>query len=265
MTDQIWRLRRGNGPLVACAIHNGHHVRPEIQHFLALDDEERLREEDPFTGIWTHVTPTRIIGLRSRFQVDLNRPRGKAVYRTPADAWQLKVWKEDLPDAIINHSLAEYDLFYRTLRELYTELAERHGGFVVYDLHTYNHRREGPEQPAADPKPNPQVNIGTATLANPERFGRLVSRFMHDLAEYDFPTGKLDVRENENFHGGHHPRWAHEKFPGAACVIAIEVKKFFMDEWSGEADMVLVDAIGRALRATIPGVLEEFEQISAGK
>lgn len=265
MTDQIWRLHRGHGPLVATALHNGHDLRPEVREYVALDEGARLREEDPFTGAWVHVAPTGVTGLRSRFETDLNRPREKAVYRTPSDAWGLTVWKEDLPDRIVSRSLAEYDMFYQALRKLYTELAERHGGFVVYDLHTYNHRRKGAQQLAADSENNPQVNIGTATLANRRRFGGLINRFIHDLAQYDFPTGKLDVRENIVFYGGHHAQWAHENFPDAACVLAIEVKKFFMDEWSGEADMALVNALGRALGATVPGVLEEFARAGAGK
>lgn len=258
MTDQIWRLHRGDAPLVATAVHNGHDVRPEVQAHLALDEQNRLREEDPFTGIWTQIAPTRVIGLRSRFETDLNRPRDKAIYRTPAESWGLTVWKERLPDPIVDRSLAQYDSFYQALETLYTDLARRHGGFVVYDVHTYNHRREGPNRPEADPQRNPQVNIGTATLANRDRFAGLIKRFMHELSDHDFPTGKLDVRENEKFYGGHHPHWAHQNFPATACVIAIEVKKFFMDEWTGQADMVLVDAIGRALAATVPGVLEEL-------
>ena len=35
---------------------------------------------------------------------------------------------------------------------------------VVFDLHTYNHRRNGPDGPPADPAGNPQVNIGTGTM-----------------------------------------------------------------------------------------------------
>jgi hypothetical protein len=37
------------------------------------------------------VAPTHIIVTRSRFEVDLNRPRDKAVYRCAADAWNLDV------------------------------------------------------------------------------------------------------------------------------------------------------------------------------
>ena len=81
-------------------------------------------------------------------------------------------------------------------------------------------------------------------------------------AVFDFPGGRLDVRENVKFLGGNHPRWAHEWLPESACVIAIEVKKFFMDEWTGRPDRGLVDAIGKALAATVPGVLEELARVS---
>ena len=112
MTDQIWRLHLGSGPLIATAVHDGHDVRDEVARHLALGDAERLREEDPFTGEWTQAAPTRVVGTRSRFEVDLNRPREKAVYRTPEDAWGLTVWKDDPPQEMFERSLAEYDAFY---------------------------------------------------------------------------------------------------------------------------------------------------------
>lgn len=258
MSDQIWRLHLGDGPLVATAVHDGHDVREEVAKHLALDEPGRFREEDPHTGSWTSVAPTRVIGLNSRFEVDLNRPRDKAVYRTPEDAWGLKVWQQELPDDIAARSLAQYDAFYKVLDGLYRQLAQQHGAFVVYDLHTYNHRREGPGGPQADPQGNPQVNLGTGTLSNRDRFAGVIDRFTQELSNYDFPGGKLDVRENVKFQGGNHAKWAHDTFPEAACVIAIEFKKFFMDEWSGEPDVMLVEAIGKALAATVPGVLEEL-------
>ena len=67
MTDQIWRLHIGHGPLVATAIHDGSEVREEVLTHMALDEPSRLREEDPFTAQWTGVAPTRVVGLRSRF------------------------------------------------------------------------------------------------------------------------------------------------------------------------------------------------------
>jgi len=259
MTDSIWRTERGDGPLVATAIHDGHDVRSDLLGLMAISDADRLREEDPFTGLWTAVSPTRVIGTRSRFEVDLNRPREKAVYRTPEDAWGLRVWNEAISDAQVEQSLREYDLFYGALERLYAEKADRYGRFVVFDLHTYNHRREGAEGPVADPALNPQINVGTGTLTDRGRFAPVIDRFISDLRDFDFPGGGLDVRENVRFRGGNCGAWAHATFPDSACVLSIEVKKFFMDEWTGAPDEKLVDAVGDALRPAVAGALEELE------
>ena len=92
--EQIWQLTAGNAPLVATAIHDGHQLRAEVAEIMALTDAAQLREEDPFTGQWTTVATHRLVGTHSRFEVDLNRPREKAVYLQPEDAWGLHVWRE---------------------------------------------------------------------------------------------------------------------------------------------------------------------------
>lgn len=261
MTEQIWELALNEGPLVATAIHDGTEVRDDVRRCMVLGDEARRREEDPFTSQWTRVAPVRVVGLRSRFEVDLNRPRGQAVYRTPADCWGLDVWQNGLPDDVAAVSLGEYDAFYGMLRRLYGGLADTYGHFVVFDLHSYNHRRSGPDGPPADEALNPQVNVGTGTMQDLRQWALVTQRFMRDLGDYDFPGGKLDVRENIKFQGGQHARWTHGAFPDSACVLAVEVKKFFMDEWTGEADPELLDQIGKALASTVPGVLEELARL----
>ncbi len=260
MTDQIWRLDAGVGPLVATAVHDGHGARDEVTRHFALDDLARLREEDPFTGQWTAVAPIRVVGTRSRFEVDLNRPRDKAVYRAPDDAWGLTVWKDDPPSEMFDRSLSEYDAFYDAMRQLLGEIAEQHGHFFVFDLHTYNHRRGGPDGPVADPVGNPQVNIGTGTMDR-QRWAPVVDAFLDALRSFDFPGGPLDVRENVKFQGGNWPRWIHETFPDTGIAVAIEFKKFFMDEWSGTPDSSAVEAIGAALNSTAPAVLSAMQKL----
>lgn len=260
MTDQIWRLHVGGGPLVATAVHDGHDVREEVENHLALNDAGRLREEDPFTGDWTQAAPTRVVGTRSRFEVDLNRPRENAVYRAPADAWGLNVWKGNPPDTMFQQSLAEYDAFYDAMKKLFQEITRAHQHFVVFDLHTYNHRRDGADGPLADPAGNPQVNLGTGTMDR-QRWAPVVDAFIETLRSFDFPGGKLDVRENVKFRGGNWPRWIHENFPDSGVAIAIEFKKFFMDEWTGKPDNDCVEAIGEALQFTAPAVLDALKRI----
>jgi len=260
--NKIWKLDQGDGPLVASAIHAGHAVREEVRNIFALDEATQLREEDPFTGQWTTIAGTRLIGLRSRFEVDLNRPREKAVYLEPEDAWGLQVWREKPSPEIVERSLAEYDALYAQVEQVLSDLEQRFGRFVVFDLHTYNHRRAGPRGPIADPALNPEVNVGTGTMDR-ARWAPIVDRFIADLRAFDFLGRHLDVRENVKFFGGQFPGWIHENFPESGCALAIEFKKFFMDEWTGEQDPARkqVEAIRQALESTVPGVLEELRKL----
>jgi N-formylglutamate amidohydrolase len=258
MASDAFTIIEGDSPIVAAAIHDGHEVREEVAELLALDEVDRLREEDPHTSLWTAVAPTRIVGLRSRFEVDLNRPRGGAVYRRPEDAWGLQMWSDSLPPGVATRSLKEYDDFYRRVRNVLAKLEDKFGGFVVLDLHTYNHRRGGPDAPPDDPAKNPQVNVGTGSM-NRAYWAPLVDRFVEDLRTFEFPGGRLDVRENVRFRGGHFVTWIHRHFPRSGCALAIEFKKTFMDEWTGEADESLLRAIGDALRSTVGGLLEQFQ------
>ena len=157
-------------------------------------------------------------------------------------------------------SLARYDAFYSAVEQALTDLSSRFGEFVVYDLHSYNHRRDGAEGALANPAENPEVNIGTGSL-DKERWGPVVERLMNDLSNYDFLGRKLDVRENVKFQGGQFSNWIHSTFPSSGCAIAIEFKKFFMDEWTGEADAAQLAAIKEALASTVPGVSEVLEQM----
>ena len=140
------------------------------------------------------------------------------------------------------------------------DIEARHGRFVVFDLHSYNHRRSGPEGPPADPAANPDVNVGTGTMVR-ERWAPLIDRFIQDLNSFDFLGRHLDVRENVRFRGGNFPRWSHQQFPQTGCALAIEVKKFFMNEWTGEADYQQLRAIRLALESTVSGVLEELVKL----
>jgi N-formylglutamate amidohydrolase len=68
---------------------------------MSLPEADRLREEDPFTDVIASAVPSRMITHRSRFEVDLNRPRREAVYRIPEDAWGLDIWRDEvLPDDV---------------------------------------------------------------------------------------------------------------------------------------------------------------------
>jgi hypothetical protein len=150
------------------------------------------------------------------------------------------------------------------MREFLRKIERRHGRFVVLDLHSYNHRRKGPQGPEADPKANPEVNLGTGTMPS-GAWRNLVERFLADLRGFDFLGRRLDVRENVKFRGGFFPRWIHTEFSETGCALAVEFKKFFMDEWTGTPDTGQLKTIRKALASTIPGILEELAKATRGK
>lgn len=256
----MFHLVAGDGPIVAAAIHNGHEMRPAVAELCALNDDQRRREEDPFTDVLAEAASTRLIGGRSRFEVDLNRRRSQAVYREPCDAWGLCVWREPLRQAIIDESIANYNLFYATAKALMRKLVAQHHRVVVLDIHSYNHRRNGPDQPAADPSTDPEVNIGTGSMDR-AHWAPVVDRFIADLKRHEVGSRRLDVRENVKFFGGHFGASLHRSFPGAVCSIAIEFKKTFMDEWTGEVDREHLLQLQSALRTTLPGILESLHKM----
>jgi N-formylglutamate deformylase len=248
--DETFVLLEGDGPIVATAIHDGHALRADCHDCIGLDEATRLREEDPYTARLAAVAPTTIVAKLSRFEVDLNRPRERAVYKCAADAWGLEVWRQLPTEEQVERALAAHDEFYATLDRVLRERVRRYGSVVVLDIHSYNHRRDGAGAPAADPALNPEINLGTGTLDH-SRWGKLVDRFRADL-------GGLDVRENVKFRGGWMSTWIHQTFPETVCALALEFKKTFMDEWTGTLDEARLDELRAALAATLPGLEESL-------
>jgi N-formylglutamate amidohydrolase len=256
----LWHEHLGEGPLLGLAVHAGHEVRPELLAYLAIDETERLMEEDPYTDYWTQACHSQIVTRRSRFEVDLNRPRERSICIQPQDCWNLRVWKKSIGEDAMARSFAEHDKFYTRLTEILRDLEERYKHFAVFDIHSYNHRRPGPDKLPADPTEAPEINIGTGTM-NRDHWAPVIDRFITDLRAFDFGGRNLDVRENIVFYGGHLPHFVHQTFPATGCAIAIEVKKFFMDEWTGAADPETVNLLLQAFKSTIPGVMEALESM----
>jgi N-formylglutamate amidohydrolase len=243
-------------PILATAIHAGHSLRPEIAERIALDEEIRFREEDPYTDLLTGVVPFRVVVNRSRFEIDVNRPRGEAIYAGPDEAWGLQVWKEPLDPEAVETSLDIYDWFYEEIGQRLDALAAL-TPFVVLDIHSYNHRRDGPDHPPADPSANPDINIGTGSLDR-TNWASLVDRFTGDLLSALPSTAT--VAENVRFKGGYFSQWIDERYAGRGCALALEFKKIFMDEWSGEVNLAHVGRLREALLSTVPGLLSEIQE-----
>ena len=74
----------------------------------------------------------------------------------------------------------------------------------------------------------------------------LLDPLIERMRAFDFNGRRLDVRENVAFQGkGELARFVHARYPQTGCAIALEFKKFFMDEWSGVPDPAELAAMRR--------------------
>jgi N-formylglutamate amidohydrolase len=236
----------GDSPLIASAIHNGHHVRDELVTLHKISEQDRFREEDPFTSEFTELGDTRILVKKSRFEVDLNRPRELAVYTEPKFCWGLDVWHQPPTEEVINRSLESYDRFYSVLFTLLNSMLRLHPIIVFLDLHSYNHRRGGVDAEPDPQEKNPDVIVGTSNMDR-EYWAPIISTFVNQLKNAPELGNFNDVRQNVKFSGGHMARWIHQKFPNRVCVLSVEFKKTFMDEWTGIPDHSRINGIKQAL------------------
>jgi hypothetical protein len=81
---------------------------------------------------------------------------------------------------------------------------------------------------------------------------------MHDLGEQVVAGHPLEVAENVRFKGGYLCEWVHERYAGTGCALAVELKKVFMDEWTGKVDEQHVDELTTAFATSVPLLLGEL-------
>lgn len=253
-----WDLVLGEGPVVATAIHDGHRMRGSLLPHLAFDEDQRRRDEDALTGVLATAGDVRLRVRSSRFEVDLNRPRDKALSTDPADTWGLQVWRGPLPPHEIAASLAAYDRFYAMIRGLLDALLARWGCLLLIDIHSYNHRRDGPDAPPADQAGNPDIELGVTTL-DKERWGSVVKRFAEALRNSHVAGRSPDVRENIRYPtGGHFPEWVYATYGDRICTISPEYKKIYMDEWTARSDIAVLEDFRNGLERAVDAVRGEF-------
>lgn len=258
-SDALWSIDQSMSPIIGTAIHNGGLIRTGFVAPMALDAAGRLREEDPFTEHFIADLPNRIVVHRSRFEIDLNRARSEAVYLRPEQAWGLNLWNSAPPQDEVDRSLWVHDAYYATLRQVLSTLESRFGQFVLLDLHSYNHRRDGAEAAPSPEDKAPVINIGTFSMDR-QRWAHVLDPFIDSLRSFQFQGRGMDVRENVAFEGrGEQTRFVHEAFPQTGCAIAVEFKKVFMDEWTGEPDHEVIAAFRRMIAQSVPVLLAALQ------
>lgn len=106
------------------------------------------------------------------------------------------------------------------------------------------------------------MNVGTGSLDR-ARWAPVVDAFIDAMAAQRLDGRPLDVRENVRFKGANVAAWTHERYPGRGCAPAIEFKKIFMDEWTGEPERAQVEQLAAALAATVEPVTRALERLHA--
>lgn len=227
-------------PALSAAIHNGGNFRAELKDNCLLSLAERYYEEDPYTGSFIEQQPITLIAHDSRYEYDLNRNTDECVYET---AWGKEVWKKPLSKEAITVSKAKHAQFYRIVSAVVEALAEDFGQCIVYDNHSYNHKRH-------ERKDLPVFNLGTTSVKS-ESWRPVINTWLEALKGISVDGADITAAENDIFYGkGYLAGHCHGLYDNV-LVLATEVKKVFMDELTGEADKIVLPSMQTVYNETL--------------
>jgi N-formylglutamate deformylase len=222
------------------ALHSGSRVRPEVLKVMEATKADRFREEDPYTDLFIQDFPIQIKGCDSRFEYDLNRESHRAIYDTVKKTWGIKVWKKELPEREREITLAKHHEFYDLMTVVTDYLLQQNNYAVIFDMHSYCYQRNGSSIWFEDPKP--EINVGTKA-ANRTVFGPAIELLVDKLNNTRIENRIIRVRENEVFEGGYLAKQFSAKHYDRLLVFALEYKKIFMNELSGELFKPILDKL----------------------
>ncbi len=213
------------------ALHNGSRIRPELLGAMEAEQEERFREEDPYTEYFLYDFPIQLIARDSRFEYDLNWEMDRCIYPAGEKKWGLQVWNRPLMDSEIEWTYNKYKEFHGLMDLLIGYILEYQSFAILFDIHSFCYQREERLKWWEDDKP--EVNLGTRFI-NRAHFSSLVDLFLQHTSKMEINGHSLRVGENVLFPGGFLTRKYAESHMRKVLVLAIEYKKIFMDEWTGE-------------------------------
>lgn len=213
------------------ALHAGSKIRKKMREKLALTLQQQHCDEDPFTDRFIRNFPVRIIARDSRFEYDLNRNRRTCVYKKYKKKWQLLIWNRNPSEKDIEVSCQKFDEFFQ-LMDITCDFLLKHNRYAfLFDMHSFCYRRFEDRPWYIDPLP--EINIGTKA-SNRKLFGPLIRRFQKSLSGTLIEGHPIRIAENEIFKGGYLSRRTGKKYKNQILTFALEYKKIFMDEITGE-------------------------------
>lgn len=237
-------------PIIGLAIHAGHRVREEAASKMAIEEGERLYEEDCGVEQFIADLPIQMIGLDSRYEYDVNRKPDQCVYLKPFQSWGKRVWNHPPTKEEIDVSLQKWDEFHEMLMHLMEEITTAFGKTLVLDVHSYNYKR-----PNLAGKVSTLPVFNLATSAHDQKTHRkALDILVSELSKISFSGGTLStVKENDVFKkDGAVAITLEPKFP-ESLIVPVEVKKIYMDELTGELNGKLVEI----LRTSFPKIAQK--------
>jgi N-formylglutamate amidohydrolase len=221
-------------------LHAGSRIDPVLKENLLISEADQFREEDPYMQEFIRDFPLQIIARDSRFEYDLNRDPGDAVYPYGQPKFGMDMWKRKLREEELRPGMDKHSEFYELMDMVVRYMLGRNRVALVFDMHSYCFQREEKIDWFRDPRP--EINLGSKAV-NRERFGKLIDFFLEKLSGQSIGEHPVRVAENAIFPGGYLSRRLSRKWPDEVLVLALEYKKIFMDEWSGEIFSPILDKL----------------------
>ena len=207
-------------PYVCTAIHDGSNIRTELLSKIALDEYERWYEEDPHTADFIASMPITLVAHDSRYEYELNRKH--PVYD---EAWGKKVWKKPLSKKELRISTQKHKNYYKVTHTLIEKLESDFGASLVYDVHSYNHKRWDRKVPV--------FNIGAEKIDN-KKYAKYIENWKSELENIELKGVDVKAEINDVFFGrGYNLEYITKNFKNT-LVLATEISKVYCDEETGE-------------------------------
>ena len=216
---------------IGVVMHAGSRMDPVFRENLLISEQDQFREEDPYMQSFITEFPFQVIARDSRYEYDLNRDPDDAVYPFDRPKYGMRVWKREFSKNELRAGELKHLEFYELMDILIRYMLERNPTAIIFDMHSYCYQREKKQDWYQDPKPG--INLGTKAV-NREKFGERIDMFMEDLGGQIIENNEVRAAENEVFMGGYLSRRISREYYDRVLVLALEYKKIFMDEWSGE-------------------------------
>lgn len=207
-------------PYICTAIHNGSNIRAELYNKIALDDYERWYEEDPHTADFIASMPITLVGNDTRYEYELNRK--EPVY---SEAWGKQVWKKPLSKKELKVSAQKHENYYKVTHALIEKLEDLYGASLVYDIHSYNHKRWDRNVPV--------FNIGVEKI-DTKKYAKYINHWKEELQQIELKGIAVKAELNDVFFGrGYNLEYITKNFNNT-LVLATEISKIYCDEKTGE-------------------------------